>query len=108
MNLVGRYLEEGWEVAADPLEAREWYRQSAEAGDFRGQASHAQVLLGQGRIDEAIDWFKRAIASGSPSFLSHVGTDLARSSHASIRAIAEAARHQLVQVKSGATSAANV
>ena len=44
MNLVGRFHEEGLVVPRDLAAAHQWYRRSAEAGDFRGQFSHATVL----------------------------------------------------------------
>ncbi len=91
MNLVGRYLEEGWEVVADPIAAREWYRKSAEAGDFRGQASHAQILIQQGKVTEALDWLHRAVGAGSPSFLAYIARDLAASDYEEVRAIARIA-----------------
>lgn len=50
MNLLGRYLEEGQVCPPDPLAAREWYRRSAEAGDFRGQFSFAAVLADEGGL----------------------------------------------------------
>ena len=102
MNLVGRYLEEGWEVEADALAAREWYRRSAEAGDFRGHASHAQILIGEGRIAEAVSWLRQAVLAGSPSFLAHVANDLAASAHAEIREIAQLARDRGAAVEARA------
>ncbi|HET9032996.1 MAG TPA: tetratricopeptide repeat protein [Dokdonella sp.] len=94
MNLVGRYLEEGWEVAQDPIAASSWYRKSAEAGDFRGQASHAQILIEQGRVSEAVTWLQRAVDAGSPSFLIHIAKDLAVSPHPAVREIARIARER--------------
>jgi TPR repeat protein len=63
MNLVGRCYEEGIGVAADVGAAHDWYRRSAEAGDFRGQRSLASVLLEAGFIDEAEHWLRRAAES---------------------------------------------
>lgn len=94
MNLLGRYLEEGWEVAADPLAASEWYRKSAEAGDFRGQASHAQILIQQGSVTEAMGWLRHAVAAGSPAFLAHIANDLAASQYDEVREIARIARER--------------
>src|SRR6185369_16357394 len=61
MNLVGRFLEEGWEVPADPQAALEWYRRSAAGGDFRGQYNLATLLLRQNRIPEAVQWLRKAV-----------------------------------------------
>ena len=91
MNLVGRYLEEGWEVPKDVGAARAWYRRSAEAGDFRGQASHAFVLIEQGRLGEAVDWLRQAVSQGSVSFLEHLQFELGASSPLGLRAIGELA-----------------
>ena len=69
MNLLGRYLEEGLVLPADPVAARDWYRRSAEAGDFRGQFSHAAVLITRQRWDEARHWLIQALALGHLKFL---------------------------------------
>ena len=69
MNLLGRYLEEGLVVPANPAAALEWYRRSAEAGDFRGQFSYAAVLITQQRWDEARHWLTQALATGHLKFL---------------------------------------
>ena len=87
MNLVGRHYEEGWQVAADPRVALHWYRRSAEAGDFRGQASFAAILTQAGRIDEAAAWLRRAAGTGTPAFLARLGDELRGSQHAVLRAI---------------------
>ena len=87
MNLVGRCLEDGIGVDRDPGAAPDWYRRSAEAGDFRGQASHASLLLAAGRVDEAVAWLQQALAQGSPSFLAHTVPVLVASPHAQVRAL---------------------
>lgn len=87
MNLVGRCLEDGIGVAADPAAAPGWYRRSAEAGDFRGQASHASVLLAGGEVDAAVIWLQRALRHGSPAFLAHLRPALAGSPHPQVRAL---------------------
>jgi TPR repeat protein len=63
MNLVGRCYEEGLGVEVDIGAAHDWYRKSAEAGDFRGQRSLASVLLEAGFVDEAEYWLRRAAES---------------------------------------------
>ena len=75
---------------------------AAEAGDFRGQASHAQILIGEGRIVEAAGWLRRAVLAGSPAFLAHVANDLAASAHAEIREIAQLARDRGAAVEARA------
>ena len=68
MNLLGRYLEEGQFCPADAA-ARDWYRRSAEGGDFRGQFSYAAVLADEGEIEEALEWLHQALAGGNLNFL---------------------------------------
>ncbi|MDC6381127.1 tetratricopeptide repeat protein [Pseudomonas graminis] len=88
MNLVGRYLEEGLCCERDISAAHEWYRRSAEGGDFRGQFSYASVLADHGQVDEALIWFKSALALGNLNFLRVSRRTLIASSHPEIRALA--------------------
>jgi len=88
MNLVGRHYEEGWEVAPDPAAAADWYRRSAEAGDFRGQISHAAVLTQKGDIDGAAQWLRCAAETARPDLLCRVADDLEDSPHESLREVA--------------------
>lgn len=69
MNLVGRHLEGGRGVAQDIVQAHDWYRRSAEAGDFRGQFSHASILLAQGQWPAARHWLLSALHAGHLKFL---------------------------------------
>ncbi|HBC01205.1 MAG TPA: hypothetical protein DC032_11625 [Pseudomonas sp.] len=69
MNLTGRCLEEGRGVSRDVSAAHSWYRRSAEAGDFRGQFSHAAVLLTQQQWDAARHWLDRALEVGHLKFV---------------------------------------
>ncbi len=87
MNLVGRFLEEGLVAEADPAAAAAWYRRSAEAGDFRGQASYAAILAECGRLEEAEAWLRRAIPQGSPGFHAHLAGQLDASPHPRLRAL---------------------
>ena len=66
MNLLARCREEGWGAERDPVEAYRWYRRSAEAGYFRAQFNLGTILTGQGQIEEALDWFKRACDAAMP------------------------------------------
>jgi TPR repeat protein len=68
MNLVGRYLEEGRCCPKDLDAAVQWYRRSAEAGDFRGQFSYAAVLADSGQIEAALAWLRKALAGGNLKF----------------------------------------
>jgi len=68
INLVARFLEEGWIGPPDLPGAAAWYRRAAEAGDFRGQYNLASLLAQSGRVAEAVPWFERAGAAGSRDF----------------------------------------
>lgn len=69
MNLTGRCLEEGRGTARDVAAAHIWYQRSAEAGDFRGQFSHAAVLLAKQQWDGARYWLNRALELGHLRFI---------------------------------------
>lgn len=69
MNLTGRCLEDGCGVTRDVSAAHAWYQRSAEAGDFRGQFSHAAVLLAQQQWDAAMHWLSRALELGHLKFI---------------------------------------
>jgi len=88
MNLLGRYLEEGVCCEQDSAAAHQWYRRSAEGGDFRGQFSHAAVLADQGRIEEAVVWLKTALQNGNLNFLRVTRKTLQHAHHPDIRALA--------------------
>jgi TPR repeat protein len=88
MNWVGRYYDEGWEVARDTAVALTWYRKSALGGDFRGQASYASMLALQGEIAAAVAWLQRARTTATPVFARQLAADLARSPHAPLREVA--------------------
>lgn len=89
MNLVGRFVEEGWGgVAADPAAAEDWYRRAAEGGDFRGQFNHGSVLARRGKTEEAAGWFRKAAATGTLGFLRSMAAHLERQPDAGLRAIA--------------------
>ncbi|MNN06731.1 Sel1 repeat protein [compost metagenome] len=86
MNLLGRYLEEGRYCPADPKGALEWYRRSAEGGDFRGQFSYGACLFEQGQPDQALVWLHRAMTGGNAKFLRKAAQTLR---HVGLLALAE-------------------
>jgi TPR repeat protein len=88
MNMLGRYLEEGVCCERDISLAHDWYRRSAEAGDFRGQFSHAAVLADRGLIDDALTWFQSALRIGNLNFLRVSRKTLLEATHPGIRALA--------------------
>ena len=68
MNLVARFLEEGWLGHIDLVAAEDWYRRAAIGGDFRAQYNLATRLVERGQIDQALPWFGRSGAEGSVDF----------------------------------------
>ena len=93
MNLIGRHYDEGWEVERDPVAAEVWYRRSAEGGDFRGQCSYASVLVQAGRVDEALEWLRRAARTATPAFLHQLRISLADSPVPALRELAAELGH---------------
>jgi TPR repeat protein len=69
MNLLARCFEEGWGIRRDPSAAARWYLQSAHGGYFRAQFNHGTILAAQGRIDEALGWFDKALREAPPDSL---------------------------------------
>lgn len=72
-NMLGRCLEHGWGCAKD------------EAGDFRGQFSHASVLAERGDLPAARVWLERALEGGNLNFLRVARQQLAASMPPSLR-----------------------
>ena len=99
MNLLGRYLEEGQFCPRDLEAAQQWYRRSAEGGDFRGQFSHAAVLAGNGQIEAALAWLRKALAGGNLKFLRVAHTALAATDDPRIRAMAQAYQQRARQLE---------
>ncbi|WP_408872269.1 tetratricopeptide repeat protein [Gluconobacter roseus] len=69
MNLYARFLEEGWVVPQDRVAALDWYRRSAEGGDYRGQHNHATALVDAGKINEALGWWRQAAVDATSDIL---------------------------------------
>ncbi|RZI55542.1 MAG: sel1 repeat family protein, partial [Pseudomonas sp.] len=88
MNMLGRYLEEGVSCEQDLPAAHHWYRRSAEAGDFRGQFSHAAVLADQGDIQQSLHWLGTALRNGNLNFLRVSRQTLLSSPHPEIKRLA--------------------
>src|SRR3989304_5932040 len=81
MNLLARHLEDGLDTAPDPQAALAWYQRAAEAGDFRGQANYASILLQAGQVEQAVHWLRLALAHGIPAFMAPIVPELAASPH---------------------------
>ncbi|MBD8474333.1 sel1 repeat family protein [Pseudomonas sp. CFBP 8770] len=88
MNLVGRYLEQGLVAGADLPRPQVWYMRSAQAGDFRGQFSHAAMLAEEGDVDTALIWLQRALEGGNANFLRSSLKVLEQARQPAIRAMA--------------------
>lgn len=78
MNLLARFIEEGWQTPRDPHLAQKWYQRSAEGGDYRGQHNYATILLSLHRIDEAISFWQRAVHNATPDILLAMERELNR------------------------------
>ena len=98
MNLLGRYLEEGRVCPADPVGAVDWYRRSATGGDFRGQFSYAAVLADAGKINEALEWLRKALAGGNLNFLRVASQTLLSAVNPHIREMAALYHQRVVQM----------
>lgn len=92
MNMIGRYREGGFIGRIDLASARRWYRRAAERGCFRGAAHLARFLLSDGRISEAVDWYRRSADQAPVDFCRDLAGSLFASGHPAIRAVA---RHAL-------------
>lgn len=68
INMVARFHEEGWVVPRDPERAAMLYAASAERGDFRGQFNLGVLLTGQGRMEDAVHWFRVAAGGAHDAF----------------------------------------
>lgn len=98
MNLLGRYLEQGLHCPPDLVAACEWYRLSAEGGDFRGQFSYAAVLAELGQVEQALVWLHRALAGGNLNFLRVARKTLLDAAHPEIRDMALAYHQRAAQL----------
>ncbi|MDF7673598.1 tetratricopeptide repeat protein [Acetobacteraceae bacterium ESL0709] len=69
MNLMARFMEEGWETPRDHQSALEWYKRSAKGGDYRGQHNYATALVAQGKFSEALEWWEKAVETATTDIL---------------------------------------
>jgi len=68
INFVGSFHEDGWVVPRDMAKAARCYARAARGGDFRGCFNHARMLGAAGKVDEAMQWLKRAGETATPAF----------------------------------------
>ena len=102
MNLVARFLDEGWDRARDRRAALLWYRRAAEAGDYRGQHNLATALAEQGALDEALSWWERALPAATPDVREAMEQALAGIDHHAARRLLAALRGQSAKAGRGA------
>ena len=67
-NFVGSFHEDGWACERNLLAAAQCYARAAHGGDFRGCFNHARMLVGKGRVREALRWIGEAAALGTLRF----------------------------------------
>jgi TPR repeat protein len=85
INFVGSFYEDGWVVPRDMARAARCYARAARGGDFRGCFNHARMLGAAGKIEEAIDWLKRAGETATPAFVDKASAWLAAADIAAFR-----------------------
>ncbi len=91
MNMIGRFRECGWTCRADTASAMRWYRRAATGGCFRGAAHLARFLCGQGRFDDAVQWYRRSIAVAPAEFCRDLAAHLFAQERASLQGVAREA-----------------
>lgn len=77
MGLAGRCREEGWGAARDRGAALAWYERGARAGDCWAQFNLATLLVEAGRTDDAAEWLRVSLETGTPNYLEAAGRELA-------------------------------
>jgi TPR repeat protein len=102
INLVARFLEEGWIGPPDLVAAVTWYRRAAEGGDFRGQYNLASLLAQTGHVAEAVPWFERAGETGSRDFQRLAAEQLLAREEPALRAVGLAIAAKCCQGGTGA------
>jgi len=87
INFVGSFYEDGWVVERDTAVAAEHYARAAAGGDFRGHFNHARMLIGEGRIDEAMAAIERAGVGATPRFRGQMAGFLLASTSPELREV---------------------
>lgn len=76
------------EATARPRSAAFWFRLAAQGGCFRGQFHHGRLLAADGRIAEAVPFFRAALAEAPPVFRQQALDALRAAAHPDLRALA--------------------
>lgn len=89
MNLLGGFYEDGWAVKQDLATARQYYRDAALGGDFRGQFNYARFLAKEGDLLGTLHWLKQVPNSATPAFMRKMKLVLAESHFPVLRDFAQ-------------------
>ncbi|MGE0496520.1 MAG: tetratricopeptide repeat protein [Ramlibacter sp.] len=76
---LGRYYEDGLVLDKDEEAAFFCYEEAAKGGDFRGQFSYAGALAARGRMDDALTWLNKVLATATPAYMAQAGALLQQS-----------------------------
>ena len=95
INMVARFHEEGWVIPRDPQRAAQLYAASAQRGDFRGQFNLGVLLTAEGRIEDAVHWFREAARIAHDTFRRGMAEKLAARAEPELQAIAAEIREGL-------------
>lgn len=87
LHMVGRCCEYGWGRPRDMAAAAEWYRRSAEGGDFRGQYRYGRLLFERGRVDDGLAWLRLAVEDAPVGFCREMAGDLLGETDAALREV---------------------
>lgn len=68
LNMLGLFLECGRAVPADAARAADCFRAAGDGGDCWGAFNCARLLLAEKKIEAALPWFERALATGFADF----------------------------------------
>ncbi|MBP2296330.1 tetratricopeptide repeat protein [Azospirillum rugosum] len=91
LNMLGLFHECGRAVPVDGAAARAFFQAAAEGGDCWGRFNHARMLILDGRLEEALPWFRRALDAGFPDFYRCMADALAGHPDPRLRALARQA-----------------
>jgi hypothetical protein len=94
MNMIGRWLEEGWTGHVKPDAAPRWYLRAARRGCFRAQFHTARLLLRAGNVEQAASWVEKCLHIAPPEFRADVIQFLGRHDDARVRQLIELASLQ--------------
>lgn len=95
MNIIARFYEEGWVVEKNQARAVDWYRRSAESGDYRGCHNHATILAEQGQLSQALVWWQKALPEATSDILLAMNRTLAAFDHPAAQTLLLATRARL-------------